>query len=304
MPGSNTIYEKDLPALHNLKRAELIHLIEKMYERERKLKEQKKQMQQALIKIEKDLSAARDAQMGLLPKKLEGVPQISFCTRFFPSEYVSGDIYNIFRLDENNIGLYHIDISGHGVAAALFSVSLSQILNANVSQKNLLKVPVPEPPYYKINPPDQVIASLNEDHYLDKLGIYFTMLYMIINIKEKYIRFTRAGHNPPVIFRTGGGIEIPESGGLPVGLDFPRDDEVVELPFSSGDRIYLYSDGITEATNFSDEQYSQNRFVNIIKQHAGLPLDTVLDRLMADLKSFTGRQTFEDDISIIGLSFN
>jgi len=145
---------------------------------------------------------------------------------------------------------------------------------------------------------------LNEDHYLDKLGIYFTMLYMIINIKEKYIRFTRAGHNPPVILRADGRIEIPESGGLPVGLDFPRDDEVVELPLASRDRIYLYSDGITEAANSKDEQYTQARFVKIINQYCKLPMDEILNHLMDDLKTFTGRDSFEDDISVIGLSFN
>ncbi len=296
---------RDIPSdISQMSRFDLIYLLEKMQQQQQELERQNQHLKNALVKIDKDLSAARDAQMSLLPKELRGVQPITFRARFFPSQYVSGDIYNIFRLDENNIGLYHIDISGHGVPAALFSVSLSQILNTNVSQKNLLKIPVQEPPYYKINPPDQVIAALNEDHYLDKLGIYFTMLYMIIDIKNNRIRYTRAGHNPPIIVRQNGHIEIPKSGGLPVGLDFPREDTVVELDMEKGDRVYLYSDGISEAVNESEEQYSTARIVNIVDTNRALPLDDVLDRLISDVKSFTGHESIEDDISLIGLSFN
>jgi sigma-B regulation protein RsbU (phosphoserine phosphatase) len=296
--GSLGLSDRDV---NRLERHKMVHLLDKIKDQQHELERQKHELQTAFDKIEKDLSAARDAQMSLLPRDLVGVPEINFTARFFPSQYVSGDIYNIFRLDEHNIGAYHIDISGHGVPAALFSVSLSQILNTNVSRRNLLKVPVEEPPYYRINPPNEVIAMLNEDHSLDQLGIYFTMIYMIINLKERVIRYTRAGHNPPVIIHSNGEVEIPEDGGLPVGLDFPRNDEVIELNFFPGDWIFMYSDGVTEATNHNEDLFSTARMVEILKATRKLSIEASLDQLINSLREFTGQPTFDDDVSIIGL---
>lgn len=284
-----------------LRKYNLTYLLDKIQDQRNQLERQKEQLEGALDKIETDLKSARKAQMNLLPNELHGVPQIEFKARFFPSQYVSGDIYNVFRLDENHIGAYHIDISGHGVPAALFSVSLSQLLNTNISSRNLLKVPVNEPPYYKINPPDLVISMLNEDHSFERYGVYFTMIYSIINLQEKKLSYIRAGHNPPLMLHKDGSIEMPKEGGLPVGWDFPREDEVVNLSFEEGDRFFMYSDGIIEATNFYQELYGVNRLVECIQRDKSQTLDHCLDSVITDLKSFSMHDSFEDDVSIVGI---
>ncbi|MEJ2053992.1 MAG: SpoIIE family protein phosphatase [Calditrichaceae bacterium] len=184
--------EKDVATLQKYGLSNILH---KIKEQQHALEHQKEALELALERIEKNLKAAREAQMSLLPKDVIGIPNVEFRARFYPSQYVSGDIYNVFRLDEGNFGVYHIDVSGHGVPAALFSVSLSQMLNTNVSKRNILKVPIPDPPYYKINSPDKVIAMLDEDRSFEKHGLYFTMIYMIVDIRNKKIQFTRAGHN-------------------------------------------------------------------------------------------------------------
>jgi len=286
-----------------LKKYKLTYLLDKIQEQQYQLAEHEKQLEKALSKIEKDLNAAREAQMNLLPKELLGVPQIEFKARFYPSLYVSGDTYNVFRLDENHIGVYHIDIAGHGVPAALFSVSLSQLLNTNISKKNLLKVPVKEPPYYKINPPNKVIEMLNEDHSFEQNGIYFTMLYMIINMQTNTISYTRAGHNPPILIRKSGEVEMHDDGGFPVGWDFPREDGLVELEVEPGDRLFMYSDGITEATDAGDHLFGTDRLVQILLENRNLSLDQTLDQVIAGLQEFSGRIAFDDDVSILGLAW-
>ena len=115
------------------------------------------------------LKSGREAQESLLPVNFPDIPGMEIAARFLPSAFVSGDIYSIFRLDENNVGLYNIDVSGHGVPAALFSVSLSQRLTYDLHSAGLLKVPSKKPPYYRIYPPDKVISVLDED---DMLGRY------------------------------------------------------------------------------------------------------------------------------------
>lgn len=285
-----------------LKKHGLSNLLHKIKEQQHTLELQKEALETALTKIEKDLKAARDAQMSLLPKDLLGLPEVDFQARFYPSQYVSGDIYNIFRLDECNFGVYHIDVSGHGVPAALFSVSLSQMLNTNVSKRNILKVPINKPPYYKINSPDKVIASLDEDRSFERHGLYFTMIYMIVNTKEKKIQFTRAGHNYPIIIRADKNIEIFKAGSIPIGWDLPRNDEVVEVNINSGDRLFLYSDGIHEATNPDRKMFTLKRLCNSLKDSSDLSLDESLDKLISELRQFIGQDNFEDDVSILGIS--
>lgn len=286
-----------------LKKYKLTSLLDKMKEQQSQLERQKRELEKALRKIERDLNSARDAQLNMLPKEFSGVPEIEFRARFYPSQYVSGDIYNIFRLDEKHIGLYHIDISGHGVPAALFSVSLSQLLNTNISSRNLLKVPAMEPPFYKINPPDKVVAMLNEDQSFERYGIFFTMIYMIIDIQRGIINYTRAGHNPPLIMRANGQVEYPQEGGLPIGWNFPRNDQVLEYKIQRGDRIFMFSDGITEAANSVDQLFSVQRLQDVLKNSFILPLSKSLDAVIHELRRFTGQDSFEDDVSIIGLSW-
>ncbi len=288
--------------VRQIKKYKLSHVLDKIREQQNQLKKHEKKLQNALDKIEKDLAAARDAQMSLLPKELAGIPNVEFKARFHPSQFVSGDIYNVFRLDEFNIGVYHIDISGHGVPAALFSVSLSQMLNTNISKKNLLKVPVNKPPYYKINPPDKVIGILNEDQSFEQNGIYFTMVYMILNFKEHVVRYARAGHNPPVLIKANGDVFITEAGSFPVGWDFPRDDKVVEFNTDEDSRIYMFSDGITEACNAKGDLFTRERMIDILRENRHKSLDECLDLVISGVREFSGSNDFEDDVSIVGLS--
>jgi phosphoserine phosphatase RsbU/P len=291
--------EKDVATLQKYGLSNILH---KIKEQQHALEHQKEALELALERIEKNLKAAREAQMSLLPKDVIGIPNVEFRARFYPSQYVSGDIYNVFRLDEGNFGVYHIDVSGHGVPAALFSVSLSQMLNTNVSKRNILKVPIPDPPYYKINSPDKVIAMLDEDRSFEKHGLYFTMIYMIVDIRNKKIQFTRAGHNYPIIIRSNKEIEIFKAGSIPIGWDLPRNDEVVKVSINSGDRVFLYSDGIHEATNKQRKMFTLKRLCDTLKNSSGLSLDNSLDNLISELRQFIGQDNFEDDVSILGIT--
>ncbi|MCB0281746.1 MAG: serine/threonine-protein phosphatase [Calditrichae bacterium] len=278
-------------------------LLDKIIYHYSELTEKKQNLEKKLDDVYQDLSNASAAQINLLPKRINFASELDFCARFIPSQYVSGDTYNVFRLDEDNIGIYQIDISGHGVAAALFSVSLSQMLNANITNRNLLKTVLSEPPYYEINSPDKVLALLNEEKFFDRYEIYFTMIYMIINIRTGAVQFSRAGHNPPFILRTDGGIEQPMDGGLPIGWDFKRHDPVIKLKLNPGDRIFLFSDGICEAANSKRDLFGEKRLAEVFKKNLPSTLDETLNATIRELSTFTGHLKFQDDISIIGMTY-
>jgi len=253
--------------------------------------------------MQKDLKAAREAQLNMLPKEIKGVPNLRFSSIFQPSQYVSGDIYNIFRLDEKHIGIYHIDISGHGVPAALFSVSLAQMLNSNVTGRNLLKITASAPPYYRLNPPDEVIRLLDEDQYFDNYGIFFTMVYMILDYTTGQVQLSRAGHSYPLLLHGKGGFTELQNGGLPVGLGLPREDFLDEFTLAPGDRLFLYSDGMIEAVNQEGEQYRSKRLISHLLENNSKTVAEQLRLVLDDIHAYSGQTEFDDDISIIGIEF-
>ncbi len=261
--------------------------------------------------IRKDLAAARRTQESLLPKVFPEVPGIEFAARLIPCAYVAGDIYNIFRLDETHIGFYQVDVSGHGVPAALFSASLSQLLTHDLHQHGLLKVPVSDPPYYRINPPARVVELLNEDNMFEKHGHYLTMLYAILNTEVGTVSFSRAGHNMPLIVHTDGSSEyIREGGGCPIGLTIPREPEEQEtIQLMPGDSFVIYSDGINEAGIKSGrgEEYGIERARDILTSKCIDPLVEAFDALIVNVEAFMSEAighkagVFDDDVSIMGV---
>jgi len=281
----------------------LDHIVDKLLYHQSELLKKNEQLESKLDEFHQDLNNANIAQANLLPKKITFTSELDFSARFIPSQYISGDTYNIFRLDEDHVGLYQIDVSGHGVTAALFSVSLSQMLNVNTSHNNLLKTSLDSAPFYKINSPLHVFSLLNEERFFAKHEIFFTMVYMIINVKTGEVVYARAGHNPPVILRKNGVIDQPLGGSIPIGWDFERDDTLIKINLRKGDRIFLFSDGILEAQNVEKELFGEERLFNVLKSNLDNDLDTTLNDSIIHLSQYTGNLKFEDDISILGVTY-
>lgn len=252
-----------------------------------------------------DLRSGREAQTSMIPVSFPDIPNLEIAARFIPSEYVSGDIYNIFRLDETQIGLYSIDVSGHGVAAALFSVRLSQRLKSLLYPSGILKVPKDTPPYYFINPPEEVIDILDKDDLLGKYGRYFTMVYAIIHLDKQVVSFYRAGHNLPLLIHADGTSEYLDGGGPPVGLGISFGPKVrQEVQLMDGDEFILFSDGINETFSQSGKNgYGMARVKDILSENHAMPLGESFDALIQDAKQYQGGEGFADDISIIGFKW-
>jgi len=252
--------------------------------------------------MRKNLESGRTVQQSLLPREIPDLPTIEFAARFYPSLYVSGDIYNVFRLDEKHFGFYNIDVSGHGVPAALFSVGISQRLNNDLYPHALLKIPLGNTPHYQINSPERVARLLDEDDMLGKYDKYFTMVYAIINIESFKVDFYRAGHNLPLLIHPDGSSEYIDGGGPPLGLGLPHKEQKNQtLDLSPGNQFIIFSDGINEAgSQKQDSVYGLKRVKTVLSKYSQDSLGTSFDRLIEDVKDFQGSEEFTDDISIIG----
>jgi sigma-B regulation protein RsbU (phosphoserine phosphatase) len=280
---------------------------ERIVRLEQTLMEQNEQLKTANGKMRADLAAAAEVQMGLLPAHFPDARGVEFAARFIPSAFVAGDIYDVFRLDEKTVGFYQADVSGHGVPAALLSVSISQRLSRELRQQcGLFHLPAGEPPYHCLNPPSEVIAQLDDFDMFGKSGRFFTMLYGFINLESGLISFCRAGHNPPLVVRADGGSEyLPDGGGGLLGLGLPHastDGEEVQL--APGDRFIVFSDGVSEA--FGPESggcYGEERARDLLVAQRSAPLGAAFDALLADMRAFQGKDDFHDDVSILGFSW-
>ena len=252
--------------------------------------------------MRKNLESGRAVQQSLFPREIPDLPTIEFAARFYPSLYVSGDIYNVFRLDEKHFGFYNIDVSGHGVPAALFSVGISQRLNNDLYPHALLKIPRGNAPHYQINSPERVARLLDEDDMLGKYDKYFTMVYAIINIESFKVDFYRAGHNLPLLIHPDGSSEYIDGGGPPIGLGLPHKEQKNQtLDLSPGNQFIIFSDGINEAgSQKQDSVYGLKRVKTVLSKYSQDSLGTSFDRLIEDVKDFQGSEEFTDDISIIG----
>jgi sigma-B regulation protein RsbU (phosphoserine phosphatase) len=248
------------------------------------------------------LKSGREVQRSMIPAHFPEIPSLEIDARFIASAYVSGDLYDIFRLDETHLGAYSIDVSGHGVGAALFSVKLGRRLSNRLRPGGMLKVPVADPPYYRINPPHTVLDLLDLEDMLGKYGRFFTMVYAVVHLDTKQVSFCRAGHNPPLIIHRDGSSTYMYGGGPPLGMGItaaPKESQSITL--CPGDSFIMFSDGFNE-TFASDaaEKYGLEQVRRTLGRTQHLSLGESFEELIADVKTFHGRTDFADDISIIG----
>lgn len=278
---------------------------ERIVRLEEDLLEKNRKLQMANDILRGNLVSGQEAQKSLLPSAFPYISNMEFAASFIPSSYGSGDIYNIFRLDETYIGLYNIDVSGHGVSAALFSVCLNQRLSQGPQSFGLVKGPLNGPPYYYINSPVKVVALLDEEDMLGKYGRYFTMVYAIVNVETGAVSFYRAGHNLPLLIKSNKKSHYISGGGPPIGLGIALDTtEEQNFKLEAGDQLIFFSDGINDAFSpKSSQRYGLERARQILTEHYPQSLDRSFDHLIQDVKEFMGQDGFSDDISIIGFKW-
>ncbi|RLA96486.1 MAG: hypothetical protein DRG69_00755 [Deltaproteobacteria bacterium] len=271
----------------------------RIVELERRLKDQNEELRRYL-------EAAAEVQRSLLPKDLPQLPHVEFAARFIPSAFVSGDIYNVFRLDEEHIGFYQIDVSGHGVEAAFLSVALYQRLSPHLHSQSLLKVSMECSPYYRVSKPSEVVSILDQEFrtLFEEQGRYFTFLYGLLDLRQGELRLSRAGHTLPFLVHRGGEVECLDFGGPPLGFGLPREDgEDYVLRLSEGERLLVMSDGILEAAAPSGGIYGPERVKEVLRRHWDLPLEEVLNRLIDEARAYQGTEEFSDDVSILALQW-
>lgn len=248
--------------------------------------------------IEEDLSAASKMQERLLPcsGKIGG---IDFQWMFKPAGFVAGDTFNYFPLDDENIAFYMIDVSGHGVPSALLSVTLQQILKpVSEGGRSLLFQPTQNNKEALFNPAE-VMHNLNQRFQMKgEDQQYFTMVYGVVNQKEKRLKFSLAGHPLPII-QSSAGMKTVGKGATPIGWIPDAEYEEFEVLINQGDRVFIYSDGVTDCLLAGNENLAPKPLNTIIEKSKRQPLTKLITNLKKRSSDLEKCGKIEDDISFL-----
>lgn len=260
----------------------------RLHELSQDLKEQKQL-------LEAELAEAADYVTSILPEPLTST-SLSIDTRFFPSRQLGGDGFDYFWLDEDHLAIYLLDVSGHGLRAALPSLSVINLLRSQ--QLSFVD-------YYE---PSNVLSALNQSFQMTyRNDKYFTIWYGVYNQKNRCLIYSSAGHPPAILLETKENKIIKQqllkTPGFPIGMFLDAHYIDQELLVNSSSSLYIFSDGIYEMEQVDGTVLGLTELTEILKQYQ-LYSSGNLDLLLASLKCRHGQDLFEDDLSIIQIDFS
>lgn len=232
-------------------------------------------------KMNKDLEFARTLQRKILPQKgIHSNLEIDYLYK--PSEFLSGDIFDVFKINDNLTGIYISDVVGHGVTASMMTMFITQSMRA--IKENIYS-------------PSKTLNELHKRFYELQLDDdkYFTIFYGIIDKENKIFNYSNAGHNSPPILINKDGTTLLEISGFPITSLFKEiefDEKSVKLDID--DEIILFTDGIIEARNKSGEEFGLNRLVSLAN-NKNVNIINVIDKEISKFKY----SSVDDDFAIL-----
>ncbi len=259
------------------------------------------QLGSANSRMSRDLDAAARVQQSLLPSSMPDTSKVCFAWKYLPCDELAGDFLNLFWLDEKHIAVYVVDVSGHGVASSLLSVTIGRLMTPQISSSSLL-VQSNDEEGTRVVRPAEVANELNRRFPMEEQNdLYFTMVYGVLDLETLRFRYVSAGHDPIVhIPRNGTPVKV-EGGGMPIGWvdDLEYDD--YELQLEAGDRMFLYSDGVPEAMDENLDQFTMKQMLEIMELGKLQLLDDSVALLANTVERWCVKNGPKDDVSILGV---
>ncbi len=250
--------------------------------------------------MRKDLAAAARVQQALLPDTLPASPGVTFGWVYRPCAELGGDSLNVFQLDEHHIGMYVLDVTGHGVPASLLSVTLSRVLIPRRDPSCLFTSEAGG----TLVPPAEVATRLNHMFPMtEDTQQYFTLIYGILDTENRRFTYVCAGHPPPILLSPGQQAQLCDAPSLPIGLF--EDETYTEntIVLEPGARVYLYSDGVLEAMNPERKIFSEARLRSTIQDHQPEGLQDSVNSIVNSVLDWTETNQIHDDLSILSVEF-
>lgn len=247
--------------------------------------------------IEKDLLEAKKLQQSLIRERYRALEGGNLSMMLRSAGHVGGDLVGYFPVCPGQLGLFGLDVSGHGISSALMTARLAGYLSATAPDQNVALALQPDGSY-AARPPGEVIEELN-DLVLDEMDTehYFTLMLAIADLQSGAVTIAQAGHPHPAVLRSDGTVEQSGTGGFPVGLLSGIKFEQFELQMAAGDRLLILSDGVTECPDATGDMLGEAglaEMLGVLRRFSGPAL---LSALVWKLSEFAGSRDFPDDVS-------
>ncbi len=253
-------------------------------------------LQEAHDLLDQDLFEAKKLQQSLVKDRYLEWPTGALSMMLHSAGHVGGDLVGYFPISENRIGLYAIDVSGHGVSSALMTARLAGYLSASVPEQNVALRRGSNGALQAV-PPAQVLTDLNEMFLTEmETELYFTMVIADLDMATGHAVIAQAGHPHPMVHRRHAGIEQIGTGGVPIGLIADARYFQFEIQLEKGDRLLLVSDGVTECQDALGNMIEERQLFDALSKQSDLSGETYLESLAWYLKDYAG-QSLSDDVS-------
>lgn len=244
-------------------------------------------------RMESELSIAHDIQMSIVPRvfpAFQDRKEFDVYAILAPAKEVGGDFYDFFLIDDDHLCFVIADVSDKGVPAALFMAMTKSLIKAMAGMAG---------------EPDKILAGANRQICQEnELGMFITIFCGVLNLKTGELRFANAGHNPPLVIRGINDAEfLTGAKAGPIGIDQDKHFKQEKITLHPEDAIYLYTDGVTEAFNEMEEQFSEERLKKDVLNYAQGSVEELVEATLDEVRSFSGAKGQLDDITIMALKF-
>jgi len=281
----------------------VLRMERELTEKNRLIRATLEELQRIYDSIDGDLIEARKLQQSLVSEHHRdfGTAEVSLLLQ--PCGHVGGDLVGMFPIGGTHVGFYAIDVSGHGISSALMTARLAGFLSAAAPEQNVAMI-AREEGGFAPRCPAETAAILNELILGEiKTEHYFTLFLAHLELQSGEVSFVQAGHPCPLMQRANGLIEMIGQGGLPVGLLKQASYEPGFLRLSPGDRLLIYSDGITECADAAGTLLGDRGLARMMVRLAEIDGLACFDGLIRQLTHHADGRRFDDDISAVLLEF-
>ena len=246
----------------------------------------KRYIAEAAARIDKELEYAKQIQLSALPTNFPENEEYGIYAEMIAAKEVGGDFYDFYKLNDTTVAFLAADVSGKGIPAAMFMMTAKTIIK-DLAESGMAVNDI----FTKAN---EKLCENNES------GMFVTAWMGILDITTGQVKFANAGHNPPLLKRADGSFEYlkTRAGFVLAGMEGVR-YRVGEITLNEGDRLFLYTDGVPEATNVEDKLYGEDRLLSFMNQNASMEATKLLPALKANIDEFVGEAPQFDDITML-----